>query len=186
MSRIAISALLVALGACASDPAPPAAPAVLARSEMTQEQQAAFLAGARTRMDEAAAKVRGMAKAEIVSGMTGAVSNQTHLILQQGHGVYLEYTDAQGRLFMWYPGNKNVVSGTWKVMDTYSPPRTCFKYLNAVHGVTGQYEPNECVPPEQVIGRPYDLGVRAGDPFNLASGKIPYVKSKSDVPAWPN
>ncbi|HEV7692802.1 MAG TPA: hypothetical protein VGO52_18335 [Hyphomonadaceae bacterium] len=186
MSRIAMAGLLFALTACASDPAPPATLAPVARSEMTQEQQAAFLAGARARMETATANVRGMAKAEIVSGMRASVSNRTHLILQEGHGVYLEYTDAQGRLFMWYPGNRNVVSGTWGVVETYSPPRTCFKYLNAVHGVTGEYEPNECVPPEQVIGRPYDLGVHEGDPFNLASGKIPYLKSKSDVPAWPD
>jgi hypothetical protein len=185
MSRFAMAVVLLALGACASEPAP-TPPAPVARSEMTQEQQAAFFAGARARMDDAAAKVRGMGNAEIVSGMTAEVSNRTHLILQEGHGVYLEYTDAAGRLFMWYPGNKDVVTGTWGVVSTYSPPRACFKYRNAVHGVTGEYEPNECVPPQQVIGRPYDLGVRGGDPFNLASGKVPYVKSKSDVPAWPN
>jgi hypothetical protein len=92
---------------------------------------------------------------------------------------------ADGRLFMWYPRNGSVVRGTWALRDM-DGPEVCDQYRNAVHGVTGEYEPNECISPQQKLLGEAVLDSRNGDPFGLARGVIPYPKAPRDIPAWPD
>ena len=145
---------------------------------------------ARTTLDpairaERLAEVAAMTPDQQAEAMSAAVNNRTIIYYQQGHGVYVEYTSADGYLFMWYPRNGGVVRGTWG-LQSFSGPRLCYQYRNSVHGVTGEYEPNECIPPEQKLVGESVLDSRSGDPFGLSKGMIPYPKSPRDVPAWPD
>ena len=154
-------------------------------SRMPQAAQDAFTAGVRERTIRARQDIAGLADDELARKLNEALKDRTCIVLQEGHGVFVEYTSADGEVYMWYPGNRGVARGTWFVREEPSPPRACFKYRGGVNPVTGERDPTECVAPEDTIGRVHDLDGRAGDPFKLASGKLPYTKTKDDVPHWP-
>lgn len=130
-------------------------------------------------------KVKSWSDDQMRSALIEAVRDQTKIIVQHGHGVFIEYTAPDGRLYMWYPANKNIVHGEWGLQTVKKKPRICFKYLNAYHGVTGKFEPKECIDQVQTLSQSFVIDRKNGDPFNLTSGSIPYPKSKTDIPAWP-
>jgi hypothetical protein len=114
--------------------------------------------------------------------LNAELSNQTNILYQRGHGVYAEFSAADGRLLMWYPGNRMVVTGSWAVVPMDGVPKACFHYNGAVNPVTGAYEPTECVDPVQTLSRSGVLANRTEDIFNLASGHLPYAKNAVEVP----
>jgi len=144
----------------------------------------------RTTLDAAERSRREAAIAAMTPGQQGAamvdtVNDRTIIYYQHGHGVFIEHTSKDGRVYMWYPRNKRIVHGTWGLRD-FQGPKLCYKYLNSVHGITGEFEPNECIPPAQKLVGAEILDSRSGDPFGLAAGAIPYQKTALDVPDWPN
>jgi hypothetical protein len=138
-----------------------------------------------TEMERRLAEIEAMSSDEIATAIVDAVKDQTIIFYQPGHGVYVEYVDAKDRVYMWYRGNRQVVYGTWGVRFFDGVPKVCYHYLDSVNGVTGEYEPTECIHPRQTLLAKERLDSRPGDPFGLASGKLPYRKSDRDVPEWP-
>lgn len=130
-------------------------------------------------------KVAAMTDEEVGEALADALTDLTSIVHQQGHGIYVEYTAPDGLLFQWYPQNASLVRGTWGISRGSSPPRACFRYQGSYHGVTGEFEPNECVPAVQVLSDAFVLDERKGDPFGLSTKGIPYMKSADDLPRWP-
>lgn len=139
---------------------------------------------AQAELEQREAAVSAMTPEQQGAAMVAQVKNRTIVFYQSGHGVYAEYTSADGRVFMWYKRNKNVVYGAWGLKD-FDGPKLCYKYFNSVNGVTGTFEPTECIPPRQALIGEHILDSRPGDPFGLATGKLPYSKTANDVPDWP-
>ncbi|HQZ13360.1 MAG TPA: hypothetical protein PK286_10805 [Devosia sp.] len=108
----------------------------------------------------------------LVGGASAASrSNVTIMTYDPGHGTQIEYFDAKGNNFLWYPGNRAVVAGRWKVEGK----NICFNYGgNTYNPVTKQRGGNwECMPLALS-----DNGVveRAkGDIFKLSSGRVPFA-----------
>ena len=132
---------------------------------------------------DARRQIKGWSDEQLRAELTRAVSNKTKLIFQPGHGVYAEYTAPDGNLGMWYPKNVNVVKGSWGVRKVRGKTRACFSYRNAVNPITHEYEPTECVSPEQTIGSAGVIQSWDGDVFGLMSDKIPYPKGNLDIPS---
>jgi hypothetical protein len=107
----------------------------------------------------------------------------------QGHGTQIEYLAADGRAFLWYPGNKVVLSGNWR---TETEPRTvtdrskerhftvaslCFRYKTTrINPQTGESGANwSCTPSlfylrrkkEEVTGDVFGLSRQGAPPFIL-------------------
>ncbi len=162
---------------CASDPRN--------ANQMVFEDALAFKHRSSDRLSRTEIEIRKLDDDRIRERLKEALSDVTSIVKQTGHGIYVEYTAPDGRLFMWYPGNSAVVTGTWGVSESFSPPRACFKYFSAYHGVTGEYEPNECVAAVQTLSEAYVLDKRAGDVFELSTKGIPYSKSPGNLPPWP-
>lgn len=112
-----------------------------------------------------------------------ALNDVTLILRMEAHGIYVEYTSADGRFYMWYPENEKVVTGRWGVQS--SPFSVCFKFQDATHALTGEFEPNECVSYEQIASEAYVVDKRQGDVFDLSSKEIPYKKSAENLPPWP-
>ena len=127
--------------------------------------------------------IRDWPNEQLASELTKAISGKTRLIYQLGHGVYAEYTGADGQLRMWYPRNKNVVKGSWGVRELRGKMRACFHYREAVNPVTEEYEPTECVPAEQTLSGAEVLQSWDGDVFGLMGDRIPYPKDVMDLPS---
>ena len=130
------------------------------------------------------AEVAAMTPAEQRAAMDTKVRDRTIIYYQRGHGVFVEFTSADGKVFMWYPRNQRIVNGSWGLRD-FDGPKLCYKYFASVHGVTGEFEPTECISPSQKLIGAEMLDSRSGDPFGLATGKIPYSKKARDLPEWP-
>lgn len=91
-----------------------------------------------------------------------------------GHGTQYEYHSADGKVLLWYPGNRNLVRGEWKVEPVAAGPQIrCYRYgANTYNPVTrtrgGAWE---CEKQEWAY---LDTALK-GDPFGLASGKLPFI-----------
>jgi hypothetical protein len=120
-----------------------------------------------------------------VDGITGFMANRTIMTYSVGHGTQVEYSTANGRTFLWYPGNTRTVSGEWKVeeRDVQLPGSDgvtarkvtliCYRYgANTYNPVTNQRGGAwECRPAE----RDFRLIVESvqGDVFGLAARRTP-------------
>ena len=130
--------------------------------------------------------IKGWTDAQLTEALTARLANQTHVIYQPGYAVYIEFTGDDGTVLMWFPGNRNVVHGIWKIVDRNGTPEACYHYLNSHNAVTGEFENTECIDPAQTIAAMGVLAARTGDIYNLRSGNIPYRKETTDIPALPN
>jgi len=93
-----------------------------------------------------------------------------------GHGTQLEYHSSDGQTYLWYPKNRTVVSGRWRVKaDANDKPELCYLYgQNTYNPVLetrgGAWECRTLTFPNIGVSE----GVK-GDPFNLSSGEVPFV-----------
>ena len=108
----------------------------------------------------------------------------TTMTFGASHGTQVEYLGAQGRSYLWYPGNRVILDGRWR----YTPFRTasavlpgiCFAYgANSYNPVTGARGGWECEPVavyrahvvETVAGDIFGLSTRPEPPFDLPADR---------------
>jgi len=97
-------------------------------------------------------------------------SNKTVLFYDSSHGNQIEYYDPSGRAFLWYPGNRVIVPGEWRV----DGQDICFRYgMNTYNAVTGERGGTWSRSPlRQWTSDVVDSAT--GDAFGLATGEIPF------------
>lgn len=110
------------------------------------------------------------------------LANKTYYFYGPGHGSQVEYYDAKGRSWLWYPGNDIVLPGHWKA----DGDSLCFKYTpNSYNPVTGANGATwECTSMASFDKQVRD--VAAGDVFGLAKrAKVPFSlpRGKTSIPA---
>ena len=111
------------------------------------------------------------------------LTDRTNMSFDPGHGTQVEYLQAGGATFLWYPGNSIVLPGHWK-MDggtQQHPAEICFRYgPNTYNPVTHVYGDKwECegaalyaaLVTEQAKGDVFGLAGRASVPFALPAGR---------------
>lgn len=97
------------------------------------------------------------------------------------HGTQIEYLAANGRAYLWYPGNRKPVSGEWETRNArLGAAEICFRYgTNTYNPVTrtsgGSWE---CQGVYQYTAWKFERVV--GDPFHLESGRLPFVLPASE------
>lgn len=125
-------------------------------------------------------------------------SDRTTLFHSSEHGTQVEYATADGRVFLWYPGNRDVISGRWRVeeigpvlvrhegkaADAGKPKKLakiCFQYAsNSYNPVTRQRGGSwSCTLYGSLKASTRES--RSGDVFNLANGRIPFVLSREET-----
>jgi hypothetical protein len=107
------------------------------------------------------------------------------------HGTQVSYATADGRTYLWYPGNNAVLAGRWKteersievrrggeVVARKSQPRICYDYgpgtYNPATGHGSGWECTNFVNLQMAGGE-----TQAGDVFGLSRRKaVPFVLSK--------
>ncbi|MBD0416219.1 hypothetical protein [Oryzicola mucosus] len=122
-----------------------------------------------------------------LSQFKAGLSGQTIQAWNGGHGTQVEYLAANGRSYLWYPGNDKVVVGSWSVRNrdqktigggSYQIPEICYTYSKATYNpVTGESGGElECSPLSTFSI--YINEMAPGDPFRLASGSVPFPLDK--------
>lgn len=118
-------------------------------------------------------------------------SDATRITYMMGHGSQVSYSSPDGKIYLWYPGNKGIVEGTWSVnkgkeyrVESTGGPimlaenRICFKYgPNTYNPVTGQRGGGGDCMRTKAYGR-YVNELRRGDVFGLSRRReVPFVRS---------
>lgn len=164
----AILSMLLCLMAC-QEPNPTNAPA----------RPATLIAGEPNRFDFEAYKRDPTILTR--DGVTAAMSDRTRLSWGSGHGSQVSYNHADGTVYLWYPGNRRIVRGIWKVEDrsimrradvlqyTQTVTFLCYWYgPNTYNPVTGQRGGNwTCLPAGVWFAN--EVESAAGDIFNLVT-----------------
>jgi hypothetical protein len=118
---------------------------------------------------------------DVPQDMVEQLSGRTAIFFHRSHGIQVEYFDPNGSAHLWYPGNSRGVESQWKV----DPPRSergatmmCFRYPESSYNLVTKRRGGdwECRP--NVVFASSMVGLVAGDPFNLVSGKVPAVLPK--------
>jgi hypothetical protein len=105
---------------------------------------------------------------------------KTRMSFMEGHGTQVSFTAPDGRVFLWYPGNRVVLSGLWEVRSRAVLKSTltvyaeiCFRYgtntFNPVTGAVGNAW--ECMPADFLASVTTDSA--DGDLFNLRQRPVP-------------
>lgn len=104
----------------------------------------------------------------------------TYLSFSRSHGFQVNFIAGGGRSWLWYPGNGRAVPETWR-MDARADS-LCWGHPAASHNpVTGQQGGESC---ERLSdARRMIVAKLAGDPYRLASGRVPYPLGKCSAPA---
>lgn len=106
------------------------------------------------------------------------LANQTVVTFDPGHGTQIEYYDADGSTFLWYPGNRVILPGQWKLKGK----DICYRYgANTHNPVTGQSGGGwECMP--SALHQSAIVETANGDVFGLAGRqKVPFRLSRKQT-----
>jgi len=105
-----------------------------------------------------------------------SVSNRTTMTFDPGHGTQIEYVAADGTNYLWYPGNRVVLPGHWKLEGKL----ICFQYgANTYNPVTRTQGGNfDCERLSDYTG--FIVETAKGDPFGLAHRTgVPFQLTRS-------
>lgn len=89
------------------------------------------------------------------------------------HGTKVEYHAADGRSFLWYPGNRSVVVGQWDVRaDQNGRILLCYKYGNNTYNPVTQRRGGQwnCSRSDLQVSE-----LLIGNPFGLKAGPVPKI-----------
>ncbi|MEP3844939.1 MAG: hypothetical protein ABJM43_06325 [Paracoccaceae bacterium] len=118
-----------------------------------------------------------------IKGAESIFSGRTFVFHNRFHGTQIEYHAPNGRSALWYPGNTGTVPANWKVVPAVHGSRDhriCYQYPSASYNpVTrsngGQFECTGFATFTNDLRQ-----IVSGDPFALASGRVPYRLPKGD------
>lgn len=57
-----------------------------------------------------------------------SMADRTDVSYMPGHGTQISYTSADGRSWLWYPGNPRILQGRWKLDDSKDYLQVCYDY----------------------------------------------------------
>lgn len=126
--------------------------------------------------------------------------NQTVIFHNFFQGTQIEYFSSEGEVALWYPGNKNAVTGKFYFEDgqeKFYNLETSKEVFLKVLNICFSYQENSRNPltgaegSEPQCRNAYEFlidikGKREGDVFNLSSGKLPLTFQKNSPPKWPD
>ncbi|GFE50252.1 hypothetical protein So717_20050 [Roseobacter cerasinus] len=107
---------------------------------------------------------------------------RTYLSFDDAHGYQVIFIDSGNRAWLWYPGNARALAGEY-MLDTVAGQRAiCWRYPsssgNPVTGTRGGSF--NCTP--RLLSQKSTIAALRGDPFNLASGAVPYPLQRCVAP----
>lgn len=114
----------------------------------------------------------------IVSSLSAAqrLSNVTVMHYSRGHGTQVEYLGSNGMSYLWYPGNRAVLSAPWK----YQKNQICYRYGKRTYNPVTR-EPGgrwECQP--IATSKQSTVETAKGDVFGLSKRRaVPFVLPKA-------
>lgn len=109
-------------------------------------------------------------------------AGRTYLSFSSAHGFQVNYL-ADGKAWLWYPGNSEGVPEEWKRGTVNGTAAVCWRHPSNTYNPVTKTKggPWGCqalnLSQKQIVA---DL---KGDPYNLRSGQVPYRLKRCDAPA---
>jgi hypothetical protein len=114
------------------------------------------------------------AQAEDAASIIELICGRTVHYFNPALGNQIEYTAPNGEAYLWHSLTERIVIGIWEVNEI-SPGvgEVCYKYLP---GSFSDIDPGSefCFDYGALVADVPADGVREGDPYNLASGEMPF------------
>lgn len=109
-------------------------------------------------------------------------ANMTYLSFSQGHGYQVNFIAPGGQAWLWYPGNVRGVPEEYKRDRVNGVDALCWRHpKQSFNPVTGQ-SGGRFACQSLVLSRKTIVAALPGDPFNLATGRVPYQLRKCGPP----
>lgn len=120
------------------------------------------------------------------SEVLAAMNNTTRRTYLPQHGTQITYQTPDGRIYLWYPGNKKVLQGQWTLKpsrNSRSAGLVCFSYsANSYNPVTGHTGAGWVCASATEMLRFATQETEQGDVFGLSTREeVPFVLPKSDT-----
>ena len=98
-------------------------------------------------------------------------------------GNQIEFTDPDGNAYLWHPlGGSQVIAGVWRLeFPEGAPVQVCYTYPDGSFGPGSGGD--HCFTYADLVDDVPLEGIRDGDPYDLASGNVPFPLAPS--PALP-
>jgi len=122
-------------------------------------------------------ETRRMTQAEYEAQQAARFEDRTFLFHGRDHGYQVEYFAQGGVLYLWYPGNRRVLPGEWR-LDGH---KICFRYATSAGNPVTKSPGGawECTLSEILL---IEAKRKPGDIYDLASGNLPYVLDRETKP----
>ncbi|WP_306031073.1 hypothetical protein [Stappia sp. MMSF_3263] len=116
-------------------------------------------------------RLRGLTR-YTVGDAPEVMSDRTHVSYMPGHGTQISYTSADGRSWLWYPGNPRILQGRWKLDDSKDYLQVCYNYGPGTRNPMMKDAPSGFQCGNFVNQQVFALDTKRGDVFGLATAKV--------------
>ncbi|WP_288587154.1 hypothetical protein [uncultured Methylobacterium sp.] len=128
-------------------------------------------------------------EAVTVENVRDTLRDKTRLTYDPSHGMQIEYSSTDGKVYLWYPGNQAILPGQWKAEPYYvefvengralrrvDEAKVCFRYgPNTFNPATGHVGAGWQCAPLAELNR-YQAQTASGDVFGLRTRtEVPFV-----------
>jgi len=109
-------------------------------------------------------------------------SGYTYLSFSKAHGFQVNYLGSGGKAWLWYPGNTAGVPEEWKRSTVGNTPAVCWRHPRASYNPVTKTSGGDFACEALSFAQKTIIARLQGDVYNLASGAIPYRRSRCAAP----
>lgn len=106
----------------------------------------------------------------------------TYLSFSQAHGFQVNYLSADGKAWLWYPGNTKAVSEEWKRKRVSGQEAVCWRHPSNSYNPVLKKRGGSFACELLSISQRTIVARLKGDTFKLSSGKVPYRLNRCSAP----
>ncbi|SLN49347.1 hypothetical protein TRL7639_02733 [Falsiruegeria litorea R37] len=109
-------------------------------------------------------------------------AGMTYLSFSSAHGFQVNLIGSDGRAWLWYPGNSAGVPELYKLDQINGIQALCWAHPGNTYNPVTQTPGGGYKCEELKLARKTIVSSLRGDPFNLASGRVPYKLDRCSAP----
>ncbi|GAA6181268.1 hypothetical protein NBRC116594_27060 [Shimia sp. NS0008-38b] len=107
---------------------------------------------------------------------------KTYLSFSGAHGYQVNYIAAGGKAWLWYPGNSRGVPEEYKQDVVRDTKALCWRHPSKSYNPVTKQSGGRFACQSLETARKTVVAELSGDPFQLATGKVPYPLKRCTAP----
>lgn len=106
----------------------------------------------------------------------------TYLSFSHAHGFQVNYLAPQGKAWLWYPGNRQVVREEYKQDIVSGREAICWRHPSRSYNPVTKTRGGTFACQSLTFSQRTIVAELPGDPFSLKSGRVPFQLMRCDAP----